>query len=227
MPRKKDLPYSTEGDIFATRLRAVMADRGTNQTRLSDQIQREQGQTMQRQTISQYMNGQSKPDTERLTLLCRALNVSADYLLGLSDIASPDTNLKGVCDYTGLSEAAVEYIRNFGFILLKDGYFEAARGFRHAIMQTLNLLLESDEFVDIMLNLQRSRDIYRLTPDPEARGIDLINAEDMAVKVGFVILDRLEAAEHYAQKASLALHEFSTKTLRQFAEAEKEAATNE
>lgn len=218
MPRKKDLPYSTEGDIFATRLRAVMADRGTNQTRLSDQIQREQGQIMQRQTISQYMNGQSKPDTERLTLLCRALNVSADYLLGLSDVASPDTDIRSVCDFTGLSEGAVEAIR----------YLGNKRDYPDHMLQILSLLISTNEFVKIMFNLERIRACYCMDPASEPFGIDdVFAAEDMANKLGFVILDRLEAAEHYAQKASLALHEFSTKTLRQFAEAEKEAANNE
>ena len=110
MPRKKDLPYKTERDIFATRLRELMKERGTNQTKLSAQILEEQGQVMQRQTISQYMNGQSKPDTERLTLLCRALDISADYLLGLSEVQSFNVDIKAVCKYTGLSEKAVKAI---------------------------------------------------------------------------------------------------------------------
>ncbi len=207
--------------VLAERIGKLRVLAGESQQSLADNI------GVKRETVKFWESGERHIKCGDIAKLAKHFNVSADYLLGLSDVASPDTDIRSVCDFTGLSEEAVEYIRNFGFILLKDGYFEAARGFRHAIMQTLNLLLESDEFVDIMLNLQRSRDIYRLTPDPEARGIDLINAEDMAVKVGFVILDRLEAAEHYAQKASLALHEFSTKTLRQFAEAEKEAATNE
>lgn len=166
-------------------------------------------------------------DYREVGKLAKHYGVSVDWLLGLSDVTLPDADLRGVCEYTGLSEGAVDVIKHLGFILLKEGYCEAMRGYHHAIMQTLNLLFESDEFVDIMLNLQHSRGVYHLTADPEVKGIDLINAEDMAYKVGFVILDRLDAAEHYAQKASLALHEFSTKTLRQFAEAEKEADNGE
>ena len=85
MPRKKNLSYQTEGNAFATNLREVMEMRGYNQTTLSATIKENYGIIMQRQTISQYMNGLSKPDTERLTVLAKALNISADYLLGLSD----------------------------------------------------------------------------------------------------------------------------------------------
>ena len=107
MPRKKDLPYMTENDIFATRLREVMASKGTNQTKLAAQLMEEHGQTMQRQTLSQYMNGQSKPDTERLAMLCKTLGVSADYLLGLTEVQSADPNFQVACKYTGLTEEAV------------------------------------------------------------------------------------------------------------------------
>ena len=107
MPRKKDLPYMTENDIFATRLREVMASKGTNQTKLAAQLMEEHGQTMQRQTLSQYMNGQSKPDTERLAMLCKTLGVSADYLLGLTEVRSADANYQIACKYTGLDESAV------------------------------------------------------------------------------------------------------------------------
>ena len=109
---RKDIPaYITENDIFATRLKTVMGVRGINQTQLSAKIQREQGKVLQRQTISQYLSGQSKPDTERLTLLCNALDVSADYLLGISDIQARDTNLQAVCEYTGLSTEAVQNLK--------------------------------------------------------------------------------------------------------------------
>lgn len=47
---------------------------------------------------------------ENIKGLCRYLGVSADWLLGLSDVESPETDLQAVCEYTGLSEGAVDYI---------------------------------------------------------------------------------------------------------------------
>lgn len=110
MPRKKDLPYNTDGDVFATRLREVMEERGINQTQLSALLLEKYDHSMQRQTISLYMNGQSKPDTERLTLLCKALNVSADYLLGLAEHETPNEDMRAMCEYTGLSEEALDVL---------------------------------------------------------------------------------------------------------------------
>lgn len=109
MPRKKDLPYMTEGDIFATRLREIMVERGENQTTLAAKISAESGK-IQRQSISQYMNGQSKPDTERLTALCKALDVSSDYLLGISKIKAYNMGFRAACELTGLSDEAAKIV---------------------------------------------------------------------------------------------------------------------
>lgn len=83
MPRKSAATYETENAIFATRLRAAIKDRGETQQSLADKISHYV--PIQRQTISLYMSGQSKPDTERLTAIARVLDISADWLLGLSD----------------------------------------------------------------------------------------------------------------------------------------------
>ena len=39
-----------------------------------------------RQAMSRYLNGRTFPNAEMLYTICRKLNVSADYLLGLSNI---------------------------------------------------------------------------------------------------------------------------------------------
>lgn len=98
----------TEGKVFARRLREVMEKRGENASTLSAKIKREQSFTLQRQSISQYMVGQSNPDTERLTAICKALDVSADYLLGFTDQKTQNMTLRKVCEVTGLSETAVK-----------------------------------------------------------------------------------------------------------------------
>lgn len=107
MPRKNDPAYKTENSVFATRLREIMKERGENQTTLADKIT-SQYLTIQRQTISLYMSGQSRPDTERMTAIAKVLNVSTDWLLGLSDVPSQDGEVKQVCKYIGLSQTAVE-----------------------------------------------------------------------------------------------------------------------
>ena len=43
---------------------------------------------------------------------CSALNCSADYLLGITDIKSPDMEIRRICEITGLSEQAVKNLRD-------------------------------------------------------------------------------------------------------------------
>lgn len=111
MQRKKELSYQTESKVFASRLRKIMKECGENQTSLAEKI-KQQSFVIQRQSISQYMSGQSNPDTDRLTAICKALNVSADFLLGLSDVASPCVTVQEMCRYTGLSETAVAVLHH-------------------------------------------------------------------------------------------------------------------
>lgn len=111
MPRKSVMSYETEGDTFAKQLKETMEERGESQTSLAAKITN-MGLPIQRQTISLYMNGQSKPDTDRLTMLAKALNVSADWLLGLSPTPSCDESIKAACKATGLSAPIIEFFVN-------------------------------------------------------------------------------------------------------------------
>lgn len=65
------------------------------------------------QAINQYKQGTAVPQVEKLIKIAEYFNVSTDYLLGLSNVKSTDTELKGVCEYTGLSEKAVNVLKRF------------------------------------------------------------------------------------------------------------------
>jgi DNA-binding XRE family transcriptional regulator len=62
---------------------------------------------IQRQIISYYENDSRQPDIDKLKDLAMLYGVSTDYLLGLSDLQTSDTQVIDVCKYTGLSENAV------------------------------------------------------------------------------------------------------------------------
>ena len=62
---------------------------------------------LSRQTVQFYKTGERSPGADPLCKICTTFNCSADWLLGLSDIQSPDTDVKAICTKTGLSETAV------------------------------------------------------------------------------------------------------------------------
>ena len=66
-----------------------------------------------RQTVGFYCNGERIPDALGLKKIAEKCNVSADWLIGLSDIKSIDQDVKVACEYTGLTEEAVETLRSF------------------------------------------------------------------------------------------------------------------
>lgn len=66
---------------FAKRLRNELETRGVSQRWLADAADTKEA------TISRYVNGINKsPDVEILVGIAKALNVTTDYLLGLTDI---------------------------------------------------------------------------------------------------------------------------------------------
>ena len=60
-------------------------------------------------TISYFCSGKRTPNTAQIGLIADFFNVSSDYLLGRTDAWTTDKDLKFVCEYTGLSEAAINH----------------------------------------------------------------------------------------------------------------------
>lgn len=56
---------------------------------------------------NKWENGVNSPDYETLCFLARFYSTTTDYLLGMTDNKTNDTNVKAICDYTGLSEFVV------------------------------------------------------------------------------------------------------------------------
>lgn len=59
-------------------------------------------------TINRWENGTNTPDTEQIIKIAKKLNVSTDYLLGLSDVMTSDAETKAICKELDLSQEAVE-----------------------------------------------------------------------------------------------------------------------
>lgn len=93
-----------ESNTLNERLRECRKKKGVKQSEVADRL------SVQRQIISYYESGTRKPNLEDLIMLADFYNVSLDYLVGRTDTPTTDRDLRAVCDYTGLSEKAIQWL---------------------------------------------------------------------------------------------------------------------
>lgn len=104
MPRKKEPSSVTEKEVFPTRLRSLMRERGTTQKKLADAV------GVRPQTISLYATGQSYPDVNGIRKIAEYFEVSADWLLGLAETPTTNPYQRAAVDSLGLSYEAIRYL---------------------------------------------------------------------------------------------------------------------
>ena len=90
--------------MFATRLNELMENKGIYQFQMSIDTDIPTG------SISKYRNGRNEPSATNLNKIAEYLEVSTDYLLGNTENPTTDENLLSVCNFTGLSQKALENI---------------------------------------------------------------------------------------------------------------------
>ena len=141
--------------MFPSRLRYLIRVNHTTITALAAQL------GLSRQAVSLYTDGSTLPNAEKLGLIADYFQVSTDWLLGRTEVRSPDAEKQAVCNYLTLSEGAVDALR------LKDdgGELDGARHF------FFDLLLNDprfSEFVDKAYQLGKNNySLIGKDPDSE------------------------------------------------------------
>ena len=96
--KKKKVEKPLYFPIFAERLKNLREEQGLTQIELCKELEKFNinGNTISARdtSISEYETGGHVPDIIRLRGLCQALNVSADYLLGLSNAKNMNSTYK-------------------------------------------------------------------------------------------------------------------------------------
>lgn len=87
--------------VFKERLLELIKERKINQRELAEGI------GISKQTISFYVNGKRLPDIDIFSDLCEYFEVSADYLLGITDFRSSNIDNKEIHQRLGLSDKAI------------------------------------------------------------------------------------------------------------------------
>lgn len=157
-----------------------------------------------RQTMGFYLNGDRIPDSLTIAQICKNCKVSANWLLGLTEIRNPDAGLEAIVQYTGLSEANVNHLHQV-LTSQTDGLFVNPE---KASLQLVNDFISFSRDFDIYIRffqLLKLRDSFRNAEARNGGDMEQLIAEGNAQKWGYAVLPVNESIKYYASQLSQAL----------------------
>ena len=110
MNKKKYIKYievEKDAPIYAHRIANEMNIKGLNQKEFASLC------GVSASNISTWLKGTFVPNVNDFNTMACKLGVTTDYLLGNTNVKAKSQNLKDVCEYTGLSEKAVQILKKF------------------------------------------------------------------------------------------------------------------
>lgn len=93
--------------LFRKNLNKIFKDSKKTQDEFS------KGIGISRQSLYYYLSGERVPDAITLRKICEGFNVSADWLLGLSNVKIRDADLQAVSRYIELSQETIEALHTY------------------------------------------------------------------------------------------------------------------
>ncbi len=120
--------------------------------------------------LSDYCTKESKKGmaSENLVLLADYFGCSTDYILGRTNVKSPEIDLQGVCQYTGLSEDSITNITKLEkyttliLDLILSGYIDFVHNFLVDLYGVIRFKYASDEDIEFY-SWRVSKDMYDFT----------------------------------------------------------------
>lgn len=111
-------------EVFGKRLKELRKANGYTIEQFAEAV------GIAKSTVGYYENDNRMPDIEILAKIADVLNVPADYLLGRTNTVAVKGKMKTVCELTGLSDTAADFLSD----LLKHQ--------RYGTLDKLNYLIE-------------------------------------------------------------------------------------
>lgn len=108
---------------LATRLKQERTSRNLSHVALRNALKERYGIDISKDTLINYETGLNHAKTKKnlgmrveyLMYFADFFGVSSDYLLGLSDVRSPDLDTRSICQKTGLTEKSLETLQTMTF----------------------------------------------------------------------------------------------------------------
>ena len=101
---------------FPTNLRKLIEPKDVTITALAHELK------VSRQAVSQYQDGSTQPNLQKLAEIAKYFGVSVDWLLGLTDMRTPNMDVRAIANYTHLSDKAIERLNSLTAIEGGDMY---------------------------------------------------------------------------------------------------------
>lgn len=206
---KKESKLKGYDNVFATRLRDLMEQTKTTQGTLA----KESG--CSRQAISQYMDGSSMPNVDKLLCIADHFGVSTDYLLGREEKKNKKELQHIVSEYTGLSEEAIKELRE---CINTEYYTDLVPDYQNLwIMETipdfkevLNQIIESGcmrKVVGLISDYYRSMEMATDVCNDLLKPLEEINSHNRISGTDKMeIIEPLELLEILTEQKEIRLH---------------------
>lgn len=141
--------------IFSSRLRSLIEENHISKQKLADEI------GVSRQAISQYCDGSTVPNADKLLKIAEYFNVSLDFLVGKTEAKTDNKDVQFICDYTGLNESSVDILHYFVHILSKypedlaltNEQYEEDISYLEDTLNFYNYLITSDKSSELTSHL--------------------------------------------------------------------------
>lgn len=112
-------------EVFGKRLKELRKANGYTIEQFADMV------GISKSTLGYYENDKRMPDIEILARIADTLNVNADYLIGRTNTTAQKGKMKTVCEFTGLSDSAAEFLAQ----LVKDKDYEKLSIINHLFQE--------------------------------------------------------------------------------------------
>ena len=125
-------------NVMGQRINTTLAARDINQKELSKLVSAE-GVKLSEATLSDIINNVDKGYSYKIFVeISKQLNVSADYLFGISDVMTSDKDIKAICEYTGLKERSVTLLHQIKSVTKHN---KKISEFVNSVIESLSFLL--------------------------------------------------------------------------------------